>query len=359
MAEQQEQNRSEEPTPFKLRRAREKGMVARSVELGFLGGLVAVAGFFAMAGPGLAQRLTGIMRQSFTAGIDRAANDPHEAQAMVGTMAWAVLEPLLLLGGTVVVVVAFLEILQLRGFIFSAQPLKPDFSRLNPAKGLKRLFSMRLLKETLKSLLKAVIYTIVIWLVIRYALDHYARISGDGERLAGALEAASLRLIFAFMLVALGFVLLDQMLVRREFLKQMRMSRREVTREARDREGDPRIKSKRKQLHAEFVKANQAMGNLAGSDLVIVNPEHFAVALRYDAGRMTAPEVTAKGRNAHALELRERAFRLGIPVLRRPALARAIYRACEPGAAIPADRYEAVADLYIQLQRERAAHQPD
>ena len=356
MAEQQEQNRSEEPTPFKLKRAREKGMVARSPELGFLGGLVALAAFGTIAGQGLLEKFAHLARTALAAGIDRA-EEPEQATAMIGEVYWSAVEPLLLLGGTVVAVVLFLEILQLRGLIFTAQPLKPDFSRLNPAKGLKRLFSARLLKETLKTLLKSAVYGVAAWLLLYDSVARYAEIAGDGERLAQAMGAAALRLIFVFAAIAVGFVILDQILVRREFLKQMRMSRREVTREAKDREGDPRIKQKRKQLHAEFAKQSKGLGSLPGSDLLIVNPEHFAVALKYHPEIMTAPVVSAKGRNRFALALKEEAYRLRIPIIERPALARALFRKAEFDAQIPSNFYEPIAELYIELRR--AAFQPE
>lgn len=357
MAETPEQNRSEAPTPYKLKRAREKGMVARSAELGFLGALVALAAFATIAGGTLIARLQQIVRIAFTAGIDRAA-DPGQARAMLGELYWTALEPLLLLGGTIVAVVMFLEILQLRGLIFTTQPLKPDFSRLNPAKGIKRLFSARLLKEVLKTVLKAVVYGAAVWFVVRGAARDYASIAGDGDRVAGVLAAAGIRLLLVFAAIAVGFVILDQILVRGEFLKQMRMSRREVTREAKEREGDPRIKSKRKQLHAEFAKQARGAGSLPGSDMLVINPEHFAVALRYDAATMAAPKVSAKGRNRFAIALRTEAARLDIPVIRRPGLARALFRKCDPGTEIPASAYAPVAELYIELRRAAAIPEP-
>lgn len=353
MAEQQEQNRSEEATPFKLRRAREKGSVARSMELGFLGGLVALAIFAHMAGREWLGQLSQTMRLLLSSGIDRAS-DPNEAASLVGQVQWTILQPIMLLGGTIVTVIVFLEILQLRGVIFTAQPLKPDFSRLNPGKGLKRLFSMRMLKETLKTVLKSVVYAVAGWLVVRDAIDRYGVVAGDGERLADMLGAAGFRLIFVFMAIAFGFVVIDQVMVRREFAKQMRMSRREVTREAKDREGDPRIKQKRKQLHGEFVQQSQGKGDLPGSDLLLVNPEHFAVALRYDPASMRAPAVATKGRNAFALELKAEAHRLGIPIIADPPLARALYRACGQGAEVPSNHYQAVAEHYVALRRAQA-----
>ncbi|MEI9851965.1 MAG: EscU/YscU/HrcU family type III secretion system export apparatus switch protein [Sphingomonas sp.] len=353
MAEQ-EQNRSEEPTPFKLKRGREKGMVARSAELGFLGALVALAAFVAISGPALAGKLAQAMRRALSAGAEGAA----EPQALVGELYWSALEPLLLLGGTIVAVVLLLEMLQLRGLVFTAHPLKPDFSRLNPAKGLKRLFSPRMLKETLKTLLKTGVYCAAAWWVLRDSVGRFGEIAGDGERLAAAMGAAGLRLVLVFAAIAVGFVILDLVLVRGEFLKQMRMSRREVTRETKDREGDPRLRSRRRQLHAEYASQSRGIGDLAGSDLVIANPEHFAVALRYDPERMSAPTVSAKGRNRFALALREEAFRLGIPVLVRPGLARALFRGCAAGAELSAQHYEAVAELYIELRRGPARPEP-
>jgi len=349
-AEQQEQNRSEEPTPFKLRRARERGMVPRSIELGFLGGLVSLLIFAAVAGHSFARQLAEAVRTTLRAGIAQAS--PDQTGAMIGGLAWTVFKPLALLGATILVVVITLEIVQLRGLFFSSHPLKPDFSRLNPAAGLKRLFSPRMLKETIKSLLKATIYAVATWLVLRYVIAHYAQVSGDTQRMPELFEAAAARLLVVFVLIAVGFVLLDQVLVRREFLKQMRMSRREVTREAREREGEPRIKAKRKQLHGELTKAAQGLGKLAGSDLVVVNPEHFAVALAYDAERMTAPQVSVKGRNRFALLLKEEAFRRGIPVIAQPALARALYRSCAIGREIGSEHYQTVATLYIQLHEQ-------
>ncbi|MCW4463811.1 EscU/YscU/HrcU family type III secretion system export apparatus switch protein [Sphingomonas sp. BT-65] len=356
--EQQDQDRSEAPTPYKLRRARERGMVARSVELGFLGSLIALAAFIAIAGEGFAARIADISRLTFAAGIDRAS-DPEQAGELIGMTYWSMLQPLLLLGGTVMAVVLLLELIQLRGFIFSAHSLKPDFTRLNPAQGLKRLFSMRLLKETLKTLLKAAVYGVALWLIIADAIDRFAIASSEGERLAGVLAAAGMRLALVFIVIAVCFAILDQVLVRSEFLKQMRMSHREMTREHKEREGDPRIRQKRKQLHKEYASQSQGTGNLPGSDMLVVNPEHFAVALRYDADAMTAPTVSAKGRNRLALALKVEAARLGIPVLRRPELARELYRRCSSGREIPPVNYEAVAELYIQLRREAAAPPPE
>lgn len=353
MAEQ-DQNRGEAPTPFKLQKAREKGNVARSIELGFLASLLTLAAYMPIAGPALIAMLAQAMRVALVGGF-AGASEPGGATELLGTLARQAIAPVALLGGTMAGIVILLELIQLRGFLLTFHPLKPDWSRLNPAKGIKRLFSLLMLKQTLKSILKFTLYAGATWMVARWAVTHLAENATDGERLVATMEAAGLRLVFAFLLVAVGIAILDQILARGEFTRQMRMSRREVTREAREREGEPRQKRRRKELHREM--AAQGKGNLNGADLLVVNPEHFAVALRYDEAAMIAPEVAAKGRNLHALRLREEAVRRGVPIIADPPLARALFRACTVGSAIPPDRYAAVADLYIDLRRARAGLQ--
>jgi flagellar biosynthetic protein FlhB len=257
---------------------------------------------------------------------------------------------LVLLGITLLVIVVPLEIFQMRGLVFSSQPLKPDFGRLNPAKGFKRLFSARMLKEALKSVLKFLIYGALAAMCIRYAVIKAGFEATSAGQLTSLLWHSSLRLVGFFAGAALFLAAVDQIIARREFAKQMRMSRSEVTREYKEREGEPRIKSKRKQLHAEFLKQTEGLGKLAGSDLVIVNPEHFAVALTYDAARMGAPTVRAKARNQLALAMRYEASRLNIPIIADPPLARGLFHSTTTGREIPAEHYRSVATHYSQLR---------
>jgi flagellar biosynthetic protein FlhB len=352
MAEEQEQNRSEEATPFKLRRAREKGQVARGMDLGFVGSLVALAAVALIAGPAFTARIMELMRLSLTAGIDRT-DQPSAVLATVGAVYWPAFQPLLVLGLAIIVLLVFLEILQLRGIVFSAEPLKPDFTRLNPAKGLKRLFSMKMLKETLKNIVKLVVYTGIAWLMITGALEMLGDTLVDAGRLGQAMTSAATRLLFAFIGAAFFFMVIDQLIARGEFRKQMRMSRRELTRETKDREGEPRFKQKRRQLHQEMRKQAEGLGKLDGSDFLIVNPEHFAVALKYEPGKMDAPIVRARGRNHFAQLLKRKARLLGLPVIADPALARALYADCRPDQPIGSQHFHAVARHYAKLRKRR------
>ena len=354
MAEGQEQNRTEQATSFKLKKAREKGMVARGRDLGFVAGLIGLAAFATMAGARLIELLAHIMRRALSSGIE-TANDPQATAALSGRLLWPLLTPVALFGITLLAVVLLVEVVQLRGLSFSAFPLKPDFSRLNPAKGFKRLFSLRALKEAAKAIAKLTIYGAIATLVIHAAVDSQTPRLTDAAGLSRMLHDQGMRLLLVFIVAAAAFAVIDQVLARGEFGKQMRMSRREVTREHREREGDPRQKSKRKQLHAGFVKQAKGLGNLPGSDLMIVNPRHFAVALAYRPGEMVAPEVTAKATDRQALQLKAAARRHGIPIFEAPALARALFRETEMGQAIAPARYHAVAQFYHQLREAARA----
>ncbi|MDD3800112.1 MAG: EscU/YscU/HrcU family type III secretion system export apparatus switch protein [Novosphingobium sp.] len=350
MAEQQDQDRSEEPTPFKLKRAREKGQVARGMDLGFVGSLLAFAGFMLAAGPAFVVRLADLMRLSLTVGIDRT-DRPATVLGTVRAIYWLAFQPLLVLGGIVVVVLVFLELMQLRGFIFTTAPLKPDFSRLNPAKGLKRLFSLRMVKETLKNVVKMAAYALVAWFMITGAVAMFGDSVHDAASLARAMDGAGKRLLFAFLGLAFLFMVLDQVIVRGEFMKQMRMSRRELTRETKEREGEPRLKQKRRELHGAMRQQAEGLGKLDGSDFLVTNPEHFAVALAYDPESMDAPTIRAKGRNHFAQLLKRKARLLGIPIIADPALARGLFHDCKADRPIAPQHFHAVARHYARLRR--------
>lgn len=344
----EETNKSEDATPFKLERARRKGMLARGSDLGFFSALLAFAIAAQLVGVQLIGSLSQAMRQSLSgAGLrhDGGLNSqPWDSSvAIAGTL----ILPLLLL----VVIGITIEIVQNRGTIFSAEPLKPDFARLNPAKGLKRLFSIRMLKELGKNLIKLGLYGGGAYLFISSIAKQAGPRARDGRQLADLMVSSAGRLLLLFLFLAAAIALLDQLLARREFARQMRMSRREVTREMREREGEPRQKQKRRQILAEIMKQAAAAANVKGADVLIVNPTHYAVALRYRPEEHDAPMLQARGRNLWAKRMRETAQREGIVIVRNPALARALYHNGKIGRQIGSDQFVAVADIYIALRK--------
>lgn len=349
MAEE-EQSKSEEPTPHKLKRARERGSVARGMDLGFLSVIAGFSAFAVLSGAQAVQHLSTMTARLLAE--TGARLQPLQTLALIQHAAASSFAIVLSCALTVAATVVLGEALQIRGLVFSMQPLKPDFSRLNPAKNLKRIISQRMLVETLKSIGKLLLYATALYLAVKDIAIPLARAPAEGMALAGVWGEAVGRLLISLALVAMIFAGLDQILARREFRKQMRMSRSELSREVKDREGEPRRKQKRKRMHAEFIEQTRALSGLRGADVLIVNPEHFAVGLKYEPNQMQAPQVVAKGRNRFAHLLKQRAFRWSILTISNPPLARALYRAGEIGAEIPPAYYQAVADMYLAVRRK-------
>lgn len=347
-----EKNKTEDATPFKLKRAREKGQLARGTDLGFFSIMAALSTFGMFFLPRIMTDIPAGVRQLWASSL-AGASEPGQLLAAIAALSAHITWPLLAFAACVFLTVAVLEVLQVGGLKVTLFPLKPDFKRLDPGKGLKRMVSPRMLKQALKNILKLCVYVAAAAIVVHTAVSLFAGVMNSAENLAQAMRASAFRLIFTFVALALVFALIDQVVSRQEFRKQMRMSRSELTREHKEREGEPRMKQKRKKLHAELSQQTGGAGNLRGSDMLIVNPEHYAVALKYDAERMEAPQVTAKGRNRFALRLKAEAMRQGIPTLTDPPLARALFRAAAPGAQVPGRLYTAVAGKYVLL-RERA-----
>ena len=210
---------------------------------------------------------------------------------------------------------------------------------------------MRLVKETFKNIVKFVIYGFAAWWVISGAISTWGIRLIDARSLAKAIEASGAQLLFVFIAIASFFMVIDQIIVRGEFRKQMRMGRSELTREVKEREGDPRQKQKRKDLHQQMRDQSESLGHIAGSDVLIVNPEHYAVALRYDPKEMNAPVVVAKGRD-HFAQLMKRKARLhNIPIIQDVNLARKLQAECAKDAEIGAQHYHAVARIYRALRK--------
>lgn len=340
-------DKTEQATPFKLRKAREKGSVARSLDLGFFAALAAATGFLWIGGIGLGATLGRASRETL-ASAGSLASSPQALGMIVERLAAPMVTPLALFGGALFGIALIFDFFQV-GAAFSTAPLKPDFTRINPASGLKRLLSLRMLVEAAKAVLKLAVYAAISWLVISGALNAERLALADGGRLASTLMLQALKLLVFFALAAMVFAALDQLYVRRDFAKRMRMSRRELKREHRDREGEPRLKQKRKQLHTEFAKAMRALRNVPGSDIVISNPSHYSVALKYDARTMTAPTLTARGAGDLARRIRRIAFAYGVAAVIDPPLARALYRLGQVDREIPEALFAGVAAHYRQL----------
>jgi flagellar biosynthesis protein FlhB len=349
--DENELDKSEQASLFKLKKAREKGSVARSLDLGFFAILASSLAFFWLGGTTLA---FAISRSS--ARILAGAGSLDQASLallnVAGQLFSPAMMPLLVFGACLFTIALVLDFLQV-GPVFSVTPLKPDFSRVNPAKGFKRLFSIKILIEGLKSVFKLAVYATIAWLVIRNAISAEGQAITDARRLMEAIASTTVRLIMYCGFAALAFAALDQTLVRRDYAKRMRMSRRELKREHRDHDGEPRMKQKRKQIHAEFAKIAKSLREVKGSDFVVTNPDHYAVALRYEPGPLSAPRIVARGADHLAQRIKRVAFMYNVVIVERPELARHLFRRGRLTQEIPEDLFQPVADIYLEIEKRR------
>ncbi|WP_172200422.1 flagellar biosynthesis protein FlhB [Niveibacterium sp. COAC-50] len=352
MANQEELDKSEQPSPHKLERARERGSFVRSQDTTFALVLAAAAGGTYALGERTLAAAARLTVGGLRLGIEAP---PFGARIMsLGADALALAAPLIFLFLIAALVGAGI---QARG-VLSAEPLKPDFSRLNPAQGLKRLFSLRALLDLGRSLLKLAASGALLgfWLHHRFAevlgLAHRAprRIAAEAVSLVGEL-------LSLLALLYVGFALLDWLVARWDFMRQMRMSKRELKDEFKEREGDPRIKQRQRELRNEVVRRARSLARVPAASAVVTNPTHFAVCIEYDEANDPAPRVTAKGRGIQAWLIRSIARRACVPVVENPPLARALFRAVDEDAYIAAEHYGAVAKilLWVAATRPRKA----
>ena len=351
--DESEQDKSQAPSRYKLDRARKKGTVARGTDLGFVAGLTALLGWAWLGGPGFVAAVVQATRGALGIG-PRLAEGPTPLLALMALTGDTMLRPLAIALAMIFGVALVFELAQ-TGFVFTAEPLKPDFSRLNPANGFKRVFSLRMLGQTVKNIAKLIGYSIAAVLFVLAVWRTAIPAITGGDRLLAAMAGNAGRLLLWFLGLAVVFAIVDQLLVRRSFMTKMRMSRREVRREHRDREGDPRVKQRRRKLHSDFVKLAGSLRNVRTADVMIVNPQHLAIALRYDASAMAAPHVVSRGAGEFAARLRRLAFIYGVVIVEDAPLARVLYRRSAIGGEIPEMLFKDVAGIYRRLDRRRGS----
>jgi flagellar biosynthetic protein FlhB len=343
MAEESDLEKTEAASPRRLEKAREEGQVARSRELNTFLLLLAGVSVLWITGNYMFTTLSGVVRSSMWFDL-RIARD---TRVMVTEAADSALQALIMLGPlfVILVVVAVISSVMLGGLVFSGKALEPKFERMNPIKGVGRMFSAQTLVELIKTLAKAVVVGGVAVLVIMHYIDPMislmhatpedALTSGIGlVALCCALIVAGLALI----------VLIDAPWQIYSHLKKLRMSREDVKQEHKESEGDPHVKGRIRQQQRAMAR-RRMMAEVPKADVVITNPTHYAVALSYQEGSGGAPRVIAKGSGLIAAKIREIGQEHKVPLLSAPPLARALYHHVELGQEIPAQLYSAVAEV--------------
>lgn len=352
MAENQDgQEKSQDPTARRLEQAREKGQVARSKELTTVAvTLIGAATLFIM-GPEFSEVMRGLFSHNFVPG----RQDIMDPMAMLRHLQDAVLAALLMLAPffAVTMVVAVLASVALGGFNVSAQAMQPKFSKLSPLKGFKRMFSAKALVELLKALGKFFVVGGVAVAIMWWWTGDFLALGAMPLR--PALAEAVTMLAWASLLLAASLItmaVIDVPFQLWNHKRQLKMTQQEVRDEHKQTEGDPTVKGQIRQRQRE-VAMRRMMAEVPKADVIVTNPTHYAVALRYDEGRMKAPVLVAKGSDLVAGNIRRVASAHKVPIVEAPMLARAVYYNTELDHPIPAGLYVAVAQLLAYVFQVR------
>ncbi|MDB5312210.1 MAG: flhB 1 [Gemmataceae bacterium] len=357
MAEEvDEESKTEDPTPRRREEARRQGQVPFSSEA--VGSVVLLAGVVGLMnlGPAVGATMLDVFRHDLPR-VFHPEFGPEEAQALIARVATRVLTALAPLLGLLVAVGAAAGVAQV-GFQINTERLELNFDKLNPATGWKRLFSVSALVRGLLTILKVVALAGVAYWVVERRAGVITTISRD--RVGGAAAAAwavvlqlALYLSAAVALVAV----LDYLHQRRRFEQSLRMTKQELKEELKQEEGDPQVKARIRQIQRERTR-RRMMAEVPKATVVITNPTHFAVALRYDPARDAAPVVVAKGTGPFAKRIADLARAHAVPVLERPPLARALYSGVKEGQPIPGPLFRAVAEVLAFVYRVRGGGPP-
>lgn len=361
MAEENDnsQEKTEEPTPRRLEKAREEGETARSKELATMAVLMGGAAALLIFGSSLGAAMEGIMANAFVLEREQIF-DTHQMGltllASAGSAAVA-LTPVMI----ILLIAAIIGPIGIGGLLFSGKAIAPKLNRMDPIKGLKRMFSMRSLVELAKAILKVGLVGAVALLILNLRTEDLLSIAQ--EPVKPAMEHALWTLAWSFFFLACATILIaiiDVPFQIYDHNKKLKMTMQEVKDEYKDTEGKPEVKGKIRQLQREMAQ-RRMMQDVPGADVVITNPTHYAVALKYDQGSMNAPVVVAKGADEVAFRIMAVARENKVDVMRAPPLTRAVYHNTEIGQEIPDGLYMAVAQVlaYIfQLRQFRKGQGP-
>jgi flagellar biosynthetic protein FlhB len=348
------QERTEAATPRRRQLARAEGNVPRSTEIvsvvGLATGLAALAAF----GGRFAEGLAALLREHLAA-LDAVTLDAATLPAMAASVLGAVAALLLPFAGVIGVAGIGASLAQ-NGVLLTAKPLAPKFDRISPAQGVRRLLSKRALVELGKALIKiAVVGGVIAWTLLHTAESFVPLVAAPPAASYAWMLRTMLRVAAAAVGALALLALLDFFFQRWDWERRMRMTRQELKEEHKQHEGDPLVKSRVRSRQQEMAR-RRMMADVKTADVVVTNPTRFAVALKYDSGRMAAPRVVAKGARLLARRIRDLARAAGVPIVEDPPLARALYRACRVGAEVPLSFYRAVAELlaFVYRRRERA-----
>jgi flagellar biosynthetic protein FlhB len=344
-------DRTEEPSQRRLQEARERGQIPRSRELTNFASMIGGSAALVAVGGTVAAHLSQLMRRSLS--IDeRSLRTTDSMSASLGDAGISAVTAILPVFGTLVCMVLLASVV-LGGWNFSTKALTPDFSRLNPLSGIKRLFGFRGMSELVKALLKCIVVGAVCAGIVSWIFGDVLALGRMAPRAAVSRGAGLLSWAFVWLCAALALVaIVDVPLQIFQFKRALRMTRQELRDESKEMDGRPETKQRIRQMQQTLAR-RRMMHKVPTADVLIVNPTHFAVALKYDPKKMRAPVVLAKGVDLVAQNIRRIAEEHRVPVFESPKLARALYRSTDLNKEIPSGLYVAVAQILSYIFRVR------
>ena len=356
MPESAGQERTEKATPKKRKQARRKGQVAQSREVTSVLILIAALGFFYFAGAwmlwNLSEFIGGVYQNMDTLRFKTAA-DVSAFSVDIFKKLFSILIPFFL---PVLIAAAIGNIGQI-GFEIHSEPLRPKLSKLNPISGVKKLFSLKSLVELAKSIVKILVIGGIAYGLIKAEMEGFPSLMqlGVGQILLFIAKAA-FKIIFLVCLVLIILAFLDLVYERWQYEKNLKMTKQEVKDERKQAEGDPKVKGRIRKVQMEMA-ARRMMDAVPEADVVITNPTHLAVALKFEASQMHAPTVIAKGSGAIAERIKEIARDHQVPIVEDKPLAQTLFKMVEIGEYIPEELYRAVAEILAYVYRIKGMYQ--
>jgi flagellar biosynthesis protein FlhB len=347
MAKDEAQEKTEEATPHRMRKSRDDGQVAKSMELSS----VAIVGLGFMSMIALGPMVVDKMKEFMTHTFVTAPSTSVTAGSFVTIFRDSVVSFFLTIGPfmlSMIVIGVLINISQV-GVRFTTKPLEPKLDKLDPIAGLKRVFSGKVVVEYLRDVVKVLLVAYVAYVIITDdVMNFFELMDSPTERFAQ--QFGSLALLLALKIVAslLTLAVFDFAFQRFQHKKKMRMTKQEVRDESKDTDGNPVLKGRIRQAQRELAQ-RRMMQDVQTADVVVTNPTHYAVALKYDKTSMEAPTVVAKGQRLIAQRIKEIAREAGVPVIENKPLARSLFKVCEIGAPIPAKLYKAVAEVLAHV----------
>jgi flagellar biosynthetic protein FlhB len=351
MADDDNGEKTEQPTDRRRQEAREQGNIARSADLTAAGLLIGVASLLYFTAGGmvtdLLRYLEGSLEQDAWLRLDRGMLMSHFGNGLILFLRSVLPSMLILLIAAIAT-----NLLQV-GFLISTESLTPQWSRINPITGFQRLFSLKGLVRLFGSLLKLTLLGIVAFWYSVGKMPSLLSLHSVDPAVAGISIGQSM-IVLAFFLAGtlLALAILDYGYQYWQFEQEIRMTKQEIREEHRQMEGDPQIRQRRREIHRKLASSRQ-LQDVKGADFVVTNPTHLAVAIKYDAKKMAAPVVVAKGEGFMAERIRTIAAEYRVPIIEKKPLARALYKTVKVGRPIPLDLYEAVAEILAYVYRLR------